>query len=165
MKRIAILPFLIILLVRCTSDLPTPSPSMPATAQGSQVAPTPGVSAWSVYDPDADHPWNRVFRALYRRTAANGAEYGSDELDPLLWLDTTQLLDGPSHQQAVQVLDEFLATHAEQLIREPLKRAMLQRDLWTVFDWLAVQAEPFPSERRAVETRLVQIIKRVALPK
>jgi hypothetical protein len=165
MKRIAILPFLIILVVRCTSDLPISSPSMPATAQASEVDPAPTVSAWSVYDPDADHPWNRVFRALYRRTAANGAEYGSDELDPLLWLDTTQLLDGPSHQQAVQVLDEFLATQAEQLIRDPLKRAMFQRDLWAVFDWLAAQAEPFPSERRALETRLVQIIKRVALPK
>jgi hypothetical protein len=165
MKRNIILILITILLVGCTSDLQTPSLSPPATVQVPQVYPTKIISLWSVYDPDPDHLWNRVFRQLYRRIASNGKEYGFDELDPLLWLDTTYLLDGVSHQQAVQVLDEFLSTHAENLIREPLKRALFQRDLWAVFDWLASQAEPFPSERQALEARLAQVIKRVALSK
>jgi hypothetical protein len=165
MKRIILLTFMIILLVGCTSDLQTPFPSVTATVQAGEVHPTPQISTWSVYDPDPDHLWNRVFRQFYRRVALNGEEYGSDELDPLLWQDTTYLLDGVSYQQAVQVLDEFLSMHAENLIREPLKRAMFQRDLWAVYDWLAGQAEPFPVQRQVLETRLVQVIKRVVLSK
>jgi hypothetical protein len=165
MKRISILAFTIILLVGCTSDLQPPSPAITETIQAGELTPTPKLSTWSVYNPDPDHPWNRVFRQLYRRVASNGQEYGSDELDPLLWQDTTYLLDGVSHEQTVQVLDEFLSTHAENLIREPLKRAMFQRDLWAVFDWLASQAEPFPVQRQALEARLAQMIKRVALSK
>jgi hypothetical protein len=165
MKIIITLLLTIILLVGCTSNLQIPSPSIPATAQVTVVHSTQKVSLWSVYDQDPDHLWNRVFRQLYRRVSANGDEYGSDELDPLLWLDTTYLLDGVSHQQAIQVLDEFLSTHAENLIRDPLKRAMFQRDLWAVFDWLASQTEPYSSERQALETRLAQMIRRVALSK
>jgi hypothetical protein len=159
------LAFAIILLVGCTRDLQTPMPAITATLPAGDINPTPRLSTWSVYDPDPDQLWNRVFRQLYRRVASNGEEYGFDELDPLLWQDTTYLLDGDSHQQTVHVLDEFLAAHAENLIREPLRRAMFQRDLWAVFDWLASQAEPFPVQRRSLETRLVQIIKRVALSK
>jgi hypothetical protein len=164
MKRINILAFTIILLVGCTSGLQTPSPAITATVQAGELT-TPKLSTWSVYDPDPDHLWNRVFRQLYRRVASNGQEYGSDELDPLLWQDTTYLLDGVSHQQAVQVLDEFLSTHAENLIHDPVKRAMFQRDLWAVFDWLVAQAEPFPVQRQALEARVAQMIKRVALSK
>lgn len=120
-------------------------------------------SVWSVYHPDPDHPWNRVFRGLYRRSTASGEEHGFEELDPLLWFDTTYLLDGPSHKQALQVLDEFLFGHAETLIREPLKRAMFQRDLWAVFDWLAWQAEPYPAQRQALKNRLAEIIRRIAI--
>lgn len=127
--------------------------------------PTVERSAWSVYDRDPSHFWNRVFRQLYRRTTAGGAEYGADELDPLLWLDTTYLLTGESHRQAVQVLDDFLLGHAENLIHDPLKRALFQRDLWAVYDWLASQSELHSEEREALQVRLVEIMKRVALSK
>ncbi len=165
MKRNIILTLITILLVGCTSELQVPSPSITATVQVTEVHPFPKISLWSVYDPDPEHPWNRVFRQLYRRVASNEKEYGFDELDPLLWQDTTYLLDGTSYQNAIQVLDKFLSTHAELLLREPLKRAMFQRDLWVVFDWLASQTEPFPVQRQALKTRLVQVIKRVALSK
>ena len=106
-----------------------------------------------------------MFRQLYRRTAQDGTEYGSEELDPLLWWDTIYLLEADSHQKAIDVLDEFLSTHAESLIRDPLKRALFQRDIWAVFDWLDSQTKPYPARRRDLEIRLAQIIKRVALPK
>ncbi|HXQ37938.1 MAG TPA: hypothetical protein VN843_28280 [Anaerolineales bacterium] len=104
-----------------------------------------------------------MFRQFYRRVAKDGKEYGMDELDPLLWFDTTHLLTGASHQQAIQVLDEFLTTKAENLVLDPHKRAMFQRDMWAVFDWLAFQAEPYPAQREALQTRLAKIIRRVAL--
>ena len=152
-----------IILLGCTSDLRTSPPSITATGHVPYVAPTQKLTVWNVYNPNPDHLWNRVFCQLYRRVAANGEEYGADELDPLLWFDTTYLLDGVSHQQAIQVLDEFLSTHAENLIRDSLKRAMFQHDLWAVFDWLVSQPDPYPSQRQDLETRIVQLIKRVAL--
>jgi hypothetical protein len=95
--------------------------------------------------------------------AKDGRPYGPDELDPLLWYYTEHLLSGSSHQQAVTLLDEFLSTHAERLIADPLKRAMLQRDLWAVFDWLARRPDHHPGQRRSLQRRLAQAIQRLAL--
>ena len=164
-KKIIILVFLIISLPGYTNSPQGESPDITVTAQTAQARPAESRAAWAVYDADPDHLWNRVFRQLYRRTAEDGTEYGSEELDPLLWWDTTYLLEADSHQKAIDVLDEFLSTHAESLIRDPLKRAMFQRDIWAVFDWLASQTEPYPARRRDLEIRLAQIMKRVALPK
>jgi hypothetical protein len=104
MKKNIIITLIMISLIGCTNNLQSKHPAITATSQVVQAYPTEIKSVWSVYDPDPDHLWNRVFRQLYRRVAANGEEYGADELDPLLWFDTTYLLDGVSHQQAVQVL-------------------------------------------------------------
>jgi hypothetical protein len=164
MKKNIIFTLIVVSLFSCTTTLLRP-PDNTETAPVNGPYPTEEKSVWNVYDPDPNHPWNRVFRQLYRRTAADGEEYGSDELDPLLWFDTTYLLNGVSHQQTIQVLDEYLSTHAENLIRDPLKRAMFQRDLWAVFDWLASQTEPYFSERQVLATRLARIIKRLAFPR
>ena len=165
MKKIIILVALIISLPGCTSNSQMEPLDITATPDIVLARPAESRSGWAVYDADPDHIWNRVFRQLYQRTTQDGTEYGSEELDPLLWWDTTFLLEDDSHQQAIAVLDEFLSTHAESLIRDTLKRAMFQRDIWAVFDWLASQTEPYPAQRRDLEIRLAQIIKRVALPK
>src|SRR5262245_52469128 len=65
----------------------------------------------AIYDSNPDHLWNRMHRAFYVRTARNGEEYGHDELDPLLWAETKHLLVGPSHQQAIKLLDDFLSVN------------------------------------------------------
>lgn len=165
MKKNIILTILIISLLGCATPLQVDQPESTVTPPVIQATSSDRGSDWSVYHPDPAHLWNRVFRQLYRRTAPAGEEYGADELDPLLWFDTTYLLTGPSHQRAIQVLDEFLSMHAENLIREPLPRAMFERDLWAVFDWLAWQAEPYPVARQALQRRLAQIMRRVALSK
>jgi hypothetical protein len=121
-----------------------------------------------VYDPNPQHLWNRLHRALWVRTGPDGKEYGHDRLDPLLWLETKHLVEGRSHEQAIEVLDEFLAKRGEKLVKEPLKRAILQRDLWAVFDWAAepgasVYLPRQPPPRRALQLRLAQIIQRLAL--
>jgi len=98
------------------------------------------------------------------RATREGQEYGYDELDPLFWHNTKYLFSGPPYQQAINTLDEFLVTHAERLISDPLKRAMLQRDLWAIFDW-AAEGDYSPSAaRRELEVRLVQVIRRLSLP-
>src|SRR5476649_158089 len=84
----------------------------------------------TIYDSDTNHLWNRLNETLFERTAQDGKKYGLDELDILYWFRTTNLLAGTSHQQAISVLDEFISTHGEKLIRDPLKRVLLQNDLW-----------------------------------
>ena len=163
MKKTVSLTLIAIALIGCTNN--TQPPQITATPQATETIPISENPSWNVYAPDPDHIWNRIFRQFYRRTTADGKEYGLGELDPLLWFDTTYLLNGVSHQRAIRVLEEFLTTQAETLIDDPLKRAMFQRDLWAVFDWLAFQSDPYPSQRQAIETRLAQIIKRVALTK
>jgi hypothetical protein len=126
-------------------------------------------SAVTLYDPNPGHIWNRLHEALFVRKDASGATYGSDSLDPLLWLNSTHLLSEPSHRRALRVLDEFLQTHAENLIRDPVKRAVLQRDLWAIFDW-SIEREPerpekpeYEREKRELQTRLAEALRRLAL--
>ena len=93
----------------------------------------------TIYDSDTNHLWNRLNETLFERTAQDGKKYGLDELDILYWFRTTNLLTGVSHQREhFRSLDEFINSHGEQLIRDPLKRALLQRDLWELFDWTAL---------------------------
>jgi len=53
----------------------------------------------------------------------------------LLWGRTKYLLTDPSNRQSLTVLNEFLSTQGEKAINDALKRALLKRDLWAIFDW------------------------------
>lgn len=135
-----------------------PSAALPLTSPDRTVA----VESWTLYDANPNHLWNRLYRALYQRTTKDGKEYGYDELDPLLWYQTTYLLKDPAYHQATALLDEFLSTHGERLIRDPLKRALLQRDIWAVFDW-TTQVSIESRDKEHLQLRLVQVMKRLAL--
>ena len=124
---------------------------------------SPDSTAWTLYTPDPNHLWNRLYRVLYRREAAGGKEYGYDELDPLLWAQTKYLVTDPGKRQALQVLDEFLSTHGERALNDPLKRAVLQRDLWAIFDW-TTQIPEEPPPRSDLQNKLLEVIRRLALP-
>jgi hypothetical protein len=93
--------------------------------------------ALTIFDSDPNHIWNRTYTCLFVRQSTDGNEFGADTLDPLLWDNTQHLLTGDSHRRALACLDEFLRSHAERAVEDPLKRAILQRDLWAVFDWTA----------------------------
>ncbi|HKX00199.1 MAG TPA: hypothetical protein VJN43_20840 [Bryobacteraceae bacterium] len=116
-----------------------------------------------LFDSNPTHIWNRLHAALYERSDADGHGYGRDELDPLLWAQTRYLISGPSRDAAIRVMDEFLSGQAERLIRDPIKRAILQRDLWAVFDWLAERSGVNGGASRELETRIAAIMRRVAL--
>jgi len=100
------------------------------------------------YDSDPNHLWNRLHQALHVRLTDLSNPYKEQalfpgdqshhalELDAFLWPNrSTYLRFGEPHRTALAVLDEFLAKDGEKLVREPVKRAFLQRDLWAVFDW------------------------------
>lgn len=127
-----------------------------------------GFEGSAVYHPDPNHIWNRLFHHLYTRTGPNAQVFGPDILDPLLWVDTDYLIQGESYDEALILLDEFLSTNAAQLIDDPLKKAMFQRDLWAVFDWLEVRRQDqgvivCQLECPELQARLVQIIQHMAL--
>ena len=64
----------------------------------------------NLYDPDPNHIWNRLHRHFHVRVGPDGQEHGLDTVDPLRWRETRYLLTGPSHEQAVRLLDEFLGS-------------------------------------------------------
>jgi hypothetical protein len=122
----------------------------------------------TIYDPDPHHLWNRLHRVLWVRVTSDRKEFGADRLDPYLWHESRFLLEGKSHEQALAILDEFLTAHGENLIKEPIKRAILQRDLWALFDWTAdngeaARSEHVPPSCRALQERLARVIRRLAL--
>jgi hypothetical protein len=126
----------------------------------------PAVQA--LYDPDPQHLWNRLHHALFVRLDGRGEMVGFDELDPLLWHDTTHLLEGPSHDLALRALDEFVDHEGHNLIRDPLKRAVIQHDLWFVFDWLANTVDPRRRDDpkpRALRMQVARAMRKLALPR
>jgi hypothetical protein len=120
------------------------------------------LSSVKVFDPDPNHIWNRTYACLSLRQSADGTDYGADALDPLLWWQTRYLLTGDSHRRVLACLDDFLLSHAERTVQDPLKHVILQRDLWAVFDWAAA-GDDLPQQRRELEVRLADAIRRLAL--
>ena len=149
----------------------TPGPSLGSPVPALALSPPSTAIKVTIYHPDSQHVWNRLHRALWVRIGPDGKEYGHDRRDPLLWTETKYLVEGKPHELAIAVLDEFLATHGEKLVNDPLKRAILQRDLWAVFDWTAEPgADPAgahlrraSSPRRTLQLRLARTIQRLAL--
>ena len=120
----------------------------------------------TLYDSDPKHLWNRLEETLFVRTAPDGQKYGLGELDILYWFRTEHLLTEPSHRQALAILSEFVNSHGEKLISDPLKRALLQRDLWKLFDWSAKKIphdQNAAKARRELQTRLAVVMRRIAL--
>jgi hypothetical protein len=127
------------------------------------------ITAVSIYDPDPTHILNRLYAALFVRQDATGQIFNADSLDPALPEFSRHLLERDSHRYAIRVLDEFLNTHAENLIRDPLKRALFNRDLWAVFDWSVARRpmrprEPsYAIEKKELQVRLAEILRRLSL--
>jgi RNA polymerase sigma factor (sigma-70 family) len=89
-----------------------------------------------------------LWRSTYNRDPNRRIE-GGDVLEPPLFPHPYSLLGGRSFEAVNAVLDEFLRDQGERLARDPLKRALLQRDLWPVFDLL--QREYFWDKGTPVE--------------
>ena len=73
---------------------------------------------------------------MLTRPDRDGKTAGRDAIDPLFFPRTKRLLEGPTHDEALDLLDEFLAD-GHKLVTDPVKRAVMQHDLWGVFDWAA----------------------------
>jgi len=146
----------------------------------------PASAAEPMFDADPDHPWNRLRECFFVRTTDDGMTYSREELEPPFQALSGYLVEGQSHERAIALLDDFLSRRADRLISDPLKRAVMQRDLWAVFSTTAgtgtlrwwefgdqlVKAgiddtgdETFGRKRarRALQKRLVGLMRRIAL--
>ncbi|HTS38837.1 MAG TPA: hypothetical protein VMH04_24395 [Candidatus Solibacter sp.] len=122
----------------------------------------------TIYDSNPTHLWNRLYAALLIRQDHHGRLFGEDSLDPLLWQESDHLLSEPSHRHAIETLDEFLSTHGETLVRDPLKRVVMARDLWAVFDWSnsqysAREKPEYDKQKQELQSRLAEVMRRIAL--
>ena len=138
---------------------------------GPAEPPIKTVSERSIYHADPEHLWNRLHETLFVRVGPDGRAYGQDRLEPLLWRASTHLLEEKSNKRAVAVLEEFLKNKGEQSIEDPQKRALLQRDLWLVFNWLEgdhwlhqkLKDEEVRAARDRLRRPLAAVIGRLAL--
>jgi hypothetical protein len=124
---------------------------------------SPGVT---VYDPNPRHLWNRLHDALHVRLDGEGPG-DPGELDPFLWQSSPYREQGERYKRAATLLNEFIAERGDRLIADPRKRALLQRDLWALFDKLAPSRFPAAADKRDGETelavRVAKILPRLAL--
>jgi hypothetical protein len=117
---------------------------------------------------DAEHVWNRLHRALFVRTAPDGT-LRTHSTDPLLYGGGTYLLEGEPHRRALAALDDFLAAPLGGAADAPVKRLMLQRDLWAAFDYVAWYPDDWVTHTRheaaakALRGRLARAIGKLAL--
>lgn len=114
----------------------------------------------TIYDPNPDHLWNRLHAVLFVRLGPDGNTYGEDRLEPLLWVQSDHLLRGEAADRVLAVLDEFLRNAGESLVEDPLKRAVLQRDLWLVASWAAASDRDMAAP---LLRRLAGAVRRLAL--
>ncbi len=117
----------------------------------------------TVYDSDPQHLWNRLHDTFRARIGGNTGDPW--ELDPFLWRSEDYLADEQGRNTALKVLDEFLAKNGHTMIKDPLKRALLQRDLWTLFDTLRPPKWDAGQKNTQTElaTRVARIIPRLSL--
>lgn len=125
----------------------------------------------TLYDSDPNHLWNRLYRALLDGALGEGTDEPW-QLDPFVRQGTSdraraERIERERLKNLVPILDEFLAKRGETLVRDPRKRAMLQRDLWAWFDGLEIPRTLLPPAKPTgnleLAGRLVKILPRLAL--
>ena len=132
-----------------------------------------------VFDADPQHLWNRLFAAVTIRpsllpSVKDGPPVarieGGDRIEFFGWGGTTYW-DEPAQVAVLEgLLERFLSQQGERLSTDPLKRVLLQRDLWTLFDFLMVRHIARRGDAEARQRRhelcrkLARAIQALALP-
>lgn len=121
------------------------------------------LGAVDFYSPKPSHVWNRLYSALFVRTA--GEQVFDDWMDPLFSRETNHYLTGESNARTVALLGEFENDLNALAQVSPLQRAVMQRDLLAMFHWVRYfekSSENTP-ERKKLTRALVSAIRHVAL--
>jgi len=132
----------------------------------------------AIYDQDPQSLVNRLFAAFYIResnipTKRGGAPVrrieGGDTIDFLAWDGSDYWSSLETCQRLSAILDECLADPARVRPVDPLRRAMLQRDLWAAFDFYVSRNiardgdKPTRQRRDALCRKLAALIRALTL--
>lgn len=132
-----------------------------------------------LFNADPQNLWNRLFAAVTIRpsllpSVRGGAPVarieGGDRIEFFGWGGTTYWDEPANLERLGSLLDEFLSQHAEKLTDDPLKRVLLQCDLWTIFDFLMVRHierrcnSEVRQSRNDLCRKLARAIRALALP-
>src|ERR1700730_9660199 len=132
-----------------------------------------------LFDADPQHLWNRLFAAVTirpsRLPSVKGGPpvariEGGDRIEFFGWGGTTYWDESANVAQLERHLDQFLGQGGEKLSTDPLKRVLLQHDLWTLFDFLMIghmgRRGDFETRHRRNELcrKLARAIHALALP-
>ena len=133
-----------------------------------------------VYHRRVDHIWNRLFSNLYVRTRPvdlktkkNELEQfaGGDTIDFLGWGRTTWWSEESTVRFLSWLLDQFPGTDADELMADPVRRAVMLRDLWAAYDFLTYQnmrrygSLETRKRRHSLSRKLAKAIEALAMPK
>src|SRR5688500_655861 len=112
----------------------------------------------NIFDPDPQHPWNRLDAALSTDEPVPNFEAVDWNKSFQRWAFT-----GPRYERAVSELDAFVKRRRDRLIRDPLKRALLQSKLWAIFDTVSDPTGAYRQERAAITRHASELVQRLAL--
>lgn len=120
-----------------------------------------------LYDPQPDHPWNEVHHVFYARRFSNGEVYQHDAAFDPPWTTWSRFYnDEEFHRRVITILDSFLKQTEESVERQPaVRRAILLRDLWPVFD----AQTKLPNDKtvrdrqKAIRERVAKVMRRLEL--
>lgn len=114
-----------------------------------------------------------LHRTVMLRTAPDGAVYGANETDPLLWWTSTDFRSGESRERLIRQLEAFAQIPDDELRRaSPAQRALVQNRLWAVFDFVHLRQNETPqtegsgkfsADDEAYLRLLVRVMRKLAL--
>jgi hypothetical protein len=122
-----------------------------------------------LYDPQPDHPWNAVNRIFYAREFSNGVVYEHEAAFDPPWSTWSRFYNNAEfHDRVITILDRFLDQPEKSVEQQAaVRRAMLLRDLWPVFDAQTVtrkdQSEEGRARQQKIRERVASIMKRLEL--
>jgi hypothetical protein len=124
--------------------------------------------AMPIYNATSDNPWDELRNVFYVRRFSNGDIYEHDvSLDSPPWTTWAPFHnDEKFYGNVVAKLDAFLGQTAEQVEKQPtVRRAIMMRDLWPVFEAQAkTDLTDAGAERRAeLRRRLSKVMRRLEL--
>ncbi len=127
-------------------------------------------AAVTLFDADPAHPWNRLYQVLH--VPIDEGIGGPVCLGAAGRRQKPFLLENSAYDKALGALDAFLKAKDDERVKDTVKRALLQRDVWYAFDSLGeipylgergIHEEP-TQRRRALQKRLAQLMRRLEQP-
>lgn len=129
-----------------------------------------GVTTCSTWA-DSDR-YDALYNAIMTRRTTDGKTVGQSYTGPLIFFNSNYLFHDKTDEAFLRALEDFSSLPQTEIESySNLQRALLQRHLWTVFDWATRKRwplyEPEPAKltaaRTTIQRHVARLMKRLAL--